>query len=370
LTYTLDEIREVWLGDGRIAATEDEMVHEFNRVERIMGRDWMGARLTPAPGVTASGALVTLRIVMYGQLLASVENAPGADAVLAKLRAGRPDTLSELKATYLLKLGDADTQLELEPTVIVGTTNRKPDIRVRRAAEPWTYVEVTRPDTSEEAVRVHDLIETIGRVLDAVKGKYSLEVFLRRQPTQSEVSTLRQQVEKICQLQGVQVVKLQSNLGALYLNELEPGLVVMDDHGEPLVPRTGMATSITEEGETTRSVAVRVAFSDDRADDFLRKEAKQLPKDAPGVVMIDVSEASGGMRTWRPLLEKRLQPNIHTRVSGICLFQSSSYPSDAGETWRIETKLLLNKNAAMQLPSSLISKLSRYESDDPDSSSV
>ena len=83
--------------------------------------------------------------------------------------------------------------------------------------------------------------------------------------------------------------------------------------------------------------------------------------------MIDVSEASGGMRTWRPLLENRLQPNIHTRVSGICLISGTTfYPTEQGESWRIETKLLLNPNARMTLPSSVISRLSRYESEEVD----
>jgi hypothetical protein len=198
-----------------------------------------------------------------------------------------------------------------------------------------------------------------------------LEVFLRRQPDDAEFRVLQQQVEQICRSQGgTPTVELAAGLGTLYLNQHEPGLMVLDDHGEPHVPRIGTMGVVAVGGLPARSVAVRIAFSDDRADEFLRKEAKQLPKDAPGIVMIDVSDASGGMRTWRPLLEKRLQPNMHTRVSAICLFASLSYPSDAGESWRMETKLLLNKNAAMQLSSSLISILSRYESDDPDISSA
>jgi hypothetical protein len=177
---------------------------------------------------------------------------------------------------------------------------------------------------------------------------------------------LQHQVDEICHLTGVQTVELASDLGTLYLNQFQPGQVFLDDHGEAPVPRTGLGHAVIEDGETTRSVAVRVAFSDDRADEFLRKEARQLPKEAPGVVMIDVAEASGGMRTWRPILEKRLQPNIHTRVSGICLFRTVLYPTDEGESWRIETKLLINPNAPMTLPSSLISRLNRYESQEAD----
>jgi hypothetical protein len=366
VTYTWEEIRDVWLGSGRIVATEDEMVQEFNRVERMLGRDWMEERLTPAHGVTSHGAIFTLLIVMYGRLLASVEGLVGAELLVRKLLAGRADALSELKAAYLLKSGDPVVQLELESPVTVGRRERKPDLRVRASDEPWTYVEVTRPDTSEEGVQVQNLLDTLSRVLDVVPGRYSLEVFLRRQPEESEISALQQHVNEVCSLKDVQVVELASGLGTLYLNQFEPGFVVLDDHGESPVPRTGLAQSIMEEGEVKRSVAVRVAFSDDRADEFLRKEARQLPKGTPGLVMIDVSEASGGMRTWRPLLEKRLQPKIHTRVSGICLFRTIFYPTEQGESWRIETKLLVNRNAPMTLPPSLSSTLSRYESEEAD----
>jgi hypothetical protein len=178
VTYTLDEIRKVWLGNGRIATSGDEMVEAFNRVERLLGRDWMEAMLTPAPGVTAQGALETLSIVMYGRLLASVEGVRGADALLKKLRERRPDALAELKAAYLLKSDDVDVQLELEPPVTVGRSERKPDIRAQVKDEPWTYVEVTRPDTSGEGAKVLNLLDTLSQVVGAVPGRYSLEVFL------------------------------------------------------------------------------------------------------------------------------------------------------------------------------------------------
>jgi hypothetical protein len=222
VTYTLDEIRDVWLGSGRIAATGDEMVKTFNRVERLLGREWMEARLTPAPSVAAHGALETLSIVIYGRLLASVEGAPGTDALLKKLREHRRDALAELKAGYLLKSDDVDVELELEPTVSVGRSERKPDIRARVRDEPWTYVEVTRPNTSEEGAQVRGLIETLSQVLDSVPGHYSLEVFLRRQPDDSEVIILQQQMHEICQLQDVQIVELASGLGTLYLNRSSP----------------------------------------------------------------------------------------------------------------------------------------------------
>jgi hypothetical protein len=51
-----------------------------------------------------------------------------------------------------------------------------------------------------------------------------------------------------------------------------------------------------------------------RAKQFLESEAKQLPKDLPGLVMVQVSHAVGAFKTWGPILRRRLQPNLHTRV--------------------------------------------------------
>jgi hypothetical protein len=59
---------------------------------------------------------------------------------------------------------------------------------------------------------------------------------------------------------------------------------------------------------------VRMPFADQRADDFLRKEARQLPNDAPSLIMVEMSRAPGGFRSWEPILEGRFQPTVHTRV--------------------------------------------------------
>jgi hypothetical protein len=66
--------------------------------------------------------------------------------------------------------------------------------------------------------------------------------------------------------------------------------------------------------DVNRHVVVRIAFTDERAEEFLRAEARQLPTDAPGLVMI--FPGGSGWKTWEPVLRSRLQPGMHTRVSG------------------------------------------------------
>jgi hypothetical protein len=61
-------------------------------------------------------------------------------------------------------------------------------------------------------------------------------------------------------------------------------------------------------------------FSDDRADAFLKREAKQLSNSEQGLIMMDMKATRSGLQSWVSLLRRRCQPNLHTRVGGVCLF--------------------------------------------------
>jgi hypothetical protein len=65
-------------------------------------------------------------------------------------------------------------------------------------------------------------------------------------------------------------------------------------------------------GTPHHQVAVRIPFSDMRAAEFLRSEAKQLPKDGPGLVMICGPTSPNELGVWTELIQRRLQPNINT----------------------------------------------------------
>jgi hypothetical protein len=128
-----------------------------------------------------------------------------------------------------------------------------------------------------------------------------------------------------------------------------PGNVVLDDHGEGYCPGIGMAGAVVNDGEH-RHVLVRIAHSDERAEQFLRKEARQLPIDAPGIVMLYVGRATGAMHNWAAVMTRQFQPSKHTRVGGVCLFDAGFTPTTAGEEWRTRTQLVVHPYAAIPLP--------------------
>ena len=89
---------------------------------------------------------------------------------------------------------------------------------------------------------------------------------------------------------------------------------------------------------------------DQRAENFLTTEARQLPSNEPGLIIIDMTSVPGGFREWEPLLLRRLQPSLHTRVSGICLVRWGTHSTPEGEAVVPDVQLIENSHAVMPLP--------------------
>lgn len=129
-------------------------------------------------------------------------------------------------------------------------------------------------------------------------------------------------------------------------------MVVPADHpGEEIGPRFGAARLIGGAGEPTRQVVVRMPFSDQRAEKFIHREAAQIPEDAPGLIMVDMTNTRSGFRAWEPLVRRRFQPAVHTRVGGICLFASGIVLGQTSLACHSDTSVLINPHAKIALPS-------------------
>jgi hypothetical protein len=111
------------------------------------------------------------------------------------------------------------------------------------------------------------------------------------------------------------------------------------------------------DGGPHHKVSVQIPFTDDRAEEILRDEAKQLPKDEIGLIMINASGGIGKYDAWASLIGKRLQPKIHTRVSGVCLFEGSMVPNGSQYDWLVQTRLVVNEHARALLPNWIKSKI-------------
>jgi hypothetical protein len=170
---------------------------------------------------------------------------------------------------------------------------------------------------------------------------------------------------RVHQTAGQSEDELPGRLGTMYWNHDQPGMMILDNHDETYTPRLGKAGAIIG-SEEQRHILVRWPFTDTRAEAFMTSEARQLPTDTPGLIMIYTSGNTGAMKAWRAIIERRLQPRIHTRVSAVCLFSSSLRSTNNGEDWLIACELIPNHHARHPLPTWISEQFERFPSDEAD----
>jgi hypothetical protein len=228
-----------------------------------------------------------------------------------------------------------------------------PDFRIRsRAEDPtWTYVEVTQAETSDAYRAVEETMARIAALTDEIGGSFALEVFLFREPRGEEIEPLRDHIRRfIAGGMEPRRAELADGLGLLILNECSPGQVVpatiVDDEQQP---RIGIA-QFRIEANLRRHVVVRAPFVDARVEEFVTREARQLSRNAPGLIMIGIDAAVGASTSWGPAIQRRFQPALHTRISGVCLLGGGLVSTEAGEAALDETHLLINPHARNPLP--------------------
>ncbi len=362
--YSWQEVQENWLGGGDLTIPADEITRTFNVVATHFGREWVEETRT-LNGAVETGIFPTLRIVALGHRLDSLSGVANSEPLLTKIRNRDVDAKAELTALHLLRFGNPNLQVELEPTVTANGRRPRPDFRIAPHGGDWLYVEIKHPHASQAQTAVSLGLSQLTGLVNGCVGSFALEVFLRRDPTSSEIAQITSLIAGGHQDLSVRRFELPAGLGTLYWNEQAPGMVTLDNHGEPYRPALG-ATSVVMGSDEHRHITVRWPFTDERACTFLDTAAKQLPKEAAALVMIQTSDAVGAMKAWRALVEASFQPNIRTRISGVCLFRSGFRATDTGGEWRSEVKVIRNPHALISLPEWVTRQMEQFPSDEPD----
>jgi hypothetical protein len=346
MAWTVETIEKDWLGAPITVLALDAaiIVAAFNRADQMLGLPWLEQGHVH-DGNLVRGTAPTLRVVGMGQRLAALDGVAGAEKLIQKIRNGNNSADAELTAIYIVR-DKPQVQVELEPAV----GQRLADFRLREENGNWVYVEVTFPDWSKATERVQNILQRLASTVGQVNKQFALEIFLRREPSETETHKILEMIPTFCNREGSPREDLANDLGFLLLNNTQPGQVVLNDYGEKACPRIGAARMIHGPNDLHRHVAVRLAYSDQRAEQFLDSEAGQLPEDAPGLVMIGTSRAPSGIRAWERLYTKQFELKLHTQVSGICLFSGGMLPSLHGEVWLPQTKLILNSHARHVVP--------------------
>jgi len=340
MTWTIEQIEHQILSVpmNSLVFEPPQVVAAVNRAERMLGADWIAAQMQNQKGLAPA-----MRIIGMGLRLATVDSLPRNRELLDKLRKQDSSADAELTAIHLLCSRLPDVGIELFPQV----GSRVADFRVRRGQEEWTTVEVGLAEESQEHKDLTEILKLLTAALRSLDSPFALEVIFRREPTDAEFAQLLASLPEFCLEGGNRTARLNDELGVLLINHVPVGQMPystvpgMDD-----VPYIGISVFYRRD----QVVTAKIAFTDDRAERMLREQSAQLPKGKRGLIMISGPSSASELRVWGPLILRRFQPNILTRIGGVCLFEGGMVPSGKKTSWEIEAHLVLNPHAASPLP--------------------
>jgi hypothetical protein len=341
MTWTIDKIEHQLLSAeiGSVSFPASEVVDAVNRAEGLLGSAWIEAQTRNQKGLGPA-----MQIIGMGLRLKTVESLSGNKELLDKLRKQHPSADAELTGIHLLCSRCPDVEVELFPTV----GNRFADFRARRGSEEWTTVEVGQVAESEEHKHLKEILKRLTKVFRSLDNPFSLEVIFRREPTDTEFALLVESLPQFCIEGGFKNVRLNDGLGVLLLNHVPLGQMPYSSvSGLDDVPYIGLSVFF----RIDQVVTAKIAFTDDRAERMLREQSGQLPKGKRGLIMISGPSSESELSVWRPLILRRFQPAILTRIGGVCLFDGGMVPSGTKTGWEIQAHLILNPHAASPLPS-------------------
>ncbi len=346
MTWTLSEIEAHWFPGQQVVLPPDA-VEAVSAANAVQGRDWVMNSTNPSPGVSSFGVLSFLPVYVLGRRVALVRDSLGFEKLVARLRNDDRAAHSELAAIDLLcsREADARTEIEFEPEVLVGKHNRHPDLRIRRRGESWTYVEVTQLHRSKASSVASALLHRLSETLMEIPGSFTLEVVLLCHPRADQEDEIAGCAAELCQ--GEENRRLIDQVAWLIrkpdgdASEVEPTVIEGD-----VEPRMVVVHAISGAGAPERQVILRVPFADQRAEDVMTAEAKQLPKNESGLVMVDVAGQPSAFDAWPPLITRRFTPTLNTRIAGVCMFMHAIHGVNG---WMPTTKLATNPHAKVPL---------------------
>ena len=107
--WTWETIERKWLAGSQIAVSPPTVVDAFNRVESLLGPDWM-TRYRTSIGIP-TGPAPTLHVLTMGQRLAVLEGMTGTENLIRKLCDDDHSASAEPTGIFLVEIGQAGCPL-------------------------------------------------------------------------------------------------------------------------------------------------------------------------------------------------------------------------------------------------------------------
>ena len=311
MTYTDAELRQLGLDQ----LTPFELARArlaFHGFEYLLGRNWLDAICQG----TASRSLV-LYICCLWETWSLVASLNRSDQLPPRWKAVSSREAVSTEVLTIGRLITAGRQVELFPTI----ESRTPDARFTDENGEWIYVEVSRRGESESLQHSRRVLQATARAAMRLAPKRHGKIGLRRAISENEV---RQLLDWLTSLTVNEDVYSFGDMAVCHATDLQSAV---DDHDPSVLcvpePRY-FITSLVFAGQSVTGKGTAVMCVEDfGAAEMLESEASQLPKDGPGVVILDISEIPGGIKQWSPLVRRRLQPGLNRRISAVVLVSTT-----------------------------------------------
>jgi len=211
------------------------------------------------------------------------------------------------------------------------------------------YVGVICLKRSMATATPQEALNRIAGQVISVLQPFLLEIVFWRDPTKSEEDELVKKATEACKAADGTRHDV-GDLASIMVKSGDPALVVPSILPQDDRTRMSLSQSIVGPGQPNRQIVVRAPFADQRAEDILTSEAKQLPKNGAGLVMVDVSGQPTAFESWAKLVPRRFTQTQHTRVGGVLLFMVATTITVRGLALLPYLKLISNPHACMAVP--------------------
>jgi hypothetical protein len=183
-----------------------------------------------------------------------------------------------------------------------------------------------------------------------------------REPTEDECGLLVQEARGACDA-AVGERRDVADVAVLFVKEGSANAVVPSILPDDARPRMAISRSVVGADAIDRQIVVRVPFADERAEDILAVEARQLPKRESGVVMVDAMRQRTAFSSWPARIPQRFTPVQQTRVAGVISFAFATTLTSEGLTWLPSLALLSNPHAKRPLASWIVESIESTSAD-------
>ena len=337
------EIKE--LGLAQLSAQQVAgVLASFNGFVRLFGKPWVSNIF----GNVKSPPLV-LYVASVWEDWRAVSGLAGAGEIIKRWRNGFLEAGVRSELCVVANLLRNGATVELFPSV----GNRHCDLRFCMDS-PWVYGEVSQRGLSSIRKQCSKTLSKVAAAAASVStGKHGM-VTLLDDFEYDDIEDLLAWLDKLkdCDqaMFGAKAVFRAKNINSTMSNENDFVAMVSE-------PKFYSTYFSARDGCIVLKGSACISVPDRAAQELIETEAAQLPRDYPAVVFLDLSSVIGrqvgGRGEWQGLIERRLQPNLNTRISAVVLFQTG-LSAEGPET---ASSLILNRHARNPVPDSVVSIL-------------